>query len=188
MNDGQTTTGEASASGSSTRRLRLTYAAVTLALGASQLWAFAAARSVYPVAAWTQMMAGGDLGAGRTYLVLRGETAAGETVDVPAAQLTDALSKNAGGLAEATLRNGSFRLRRPHPENAALLSDAGGFERLPRAARLPELLRAWGAIYNGRLPADSPRRLRALRLDALRWDGGRYSDYERFIETWRVEL
>jgi hypothetical protein len=180
--------GETAAARRGARRLRVVYALLTVALGGSQLWAFAAMRNLYPVAAWTQMMAGGDLDAGRDYLVLRGETVAGETVDIPAAQLTDALSKNSGGLAEGTLRNGGFRLRRPHPENAAMLAAAGGLDKLPRGARLPELLRAWGAIYNGRLPTTSPLRLRALRLDSYRWDGRRYADYDRFIESWRVEL
>ncbi len=170
------------------RRLRVVYALVTLALGASQLWAFAAARDLYPFAAWRQMMAGGDLRTGGSYFMLRGTTVAGAQVDIPAAQLSDALSRNSPGLVAATARNGSFRLRTLHPDNAALLESAGGFERLPRGARLPELLRAWGAIYNERLPPDSPRRLLAVRLDEYRWDGGTYADYQRFIESWRVEL
>ena len=161
---------------------------MTLLLGASQLWAFAAARDLYPIAAWRQMMAGGDLRAGSSYYVLRGETASGETVDVRAAQLTDALSANAPGLVAATVRNGNFRLRRLHPDNAEMIERAGGFDKLPAGARLPELLRAWGAIYNERLPADSERRLRAVRLEAYRWDGGRYGGYDRFNESSRVEL
>ena len=169
-------------------RLCAVYALVTLVLGASQLWAFAAARDLYPFASWRQMMAGGDLRTGGSYFQLRGTTVAGAEVSIPAAQLTDALSKNSPGLVAATVRNGSLRLRTLHPDNAALLELAGGFERLPRGARLPELLRAWGAIYNERLPPDSPRRLRAVRLDEYRWDGGAYADYQRFIESWRVEL
>ena len=168
--------------------LRARYLALTLALAASQLWAFAASREVYPVAAWPMMSAGGGLGRGHDYFILRGETVAGEIVDVPPAQLTDALYSRTWGLVERTVRNGPFRLRRLHPENAALLDSAGGFDRLPRAARLPELLRAWGGIHNEQLPADSPRRLRALRLEAYRWDGRGYGDYQRFVESWRVEL
>lgn len=180
--------GETHAPRADAKRLRAVYALVTLALGASQLWAFAAARDLYPVAAWRQMMAGGDLRAGSSYYVLRGETVSGETVDIRAARLTDALSANTPGLVAATVRNGNFRLRRPHPDNAAMIERAGGFDKLPIGARLPELLRAWGEIYNGRLPPDSTGRLRSVRLDSYRWDGGRYADYERFIETWRVEL
>lgn len=188
MNDGLTKESDTNVSRRDARRLRFVYVAVTLVLGVSQLWAFAAARDLYPVAAWRQMMAGGDLGAGGSYYVLRGTTVEGTDVSIPAAQLTDALSKNSTGLVAATLRNGSFRLRRLHPDNAALLERAGGFDRLERGARVPELLRAWGAIYNERLPPDSPRRLRAARLDEYRWDGGRYADYERYVASWGVQF
>lgn len=188
MNDDKSGGSETVETRRDARRLRLVYAAVTLALGASQLWAFAAARDLYPFAAWRQMMAGGDLRAGGSYYVLRGTTAGGADVDIPAAQLTDALAANNFGLASATVRNGSFRLRRLHPDNAALLEQAGGLDRLPRGARVPELLRAWGAIYNERLPPGSPRRLRAARLDEYRWDGGAYADYERYVATWGVQF
>ena len=170
------------------RRLYVIYAAVTFVLAASQLWAFAAARDLYPFAAWRQMMGGGDLRAGVSYFVLRGTTAGGAEVGLPAAQLTDALAANNFGLAAATVRNGSFRLRWPHPDNAALLERAGGFDRLPRGARVPELLRAWGAIHNERLPPDSPHRLRSARLDEYRWDGGAYADYERYVASWGVQF
>jgi hypothetical protein len=53
---------------------------------------------------------------------------------------------------------------------------------------LNDLLRAWGTIYNSRLSPASPKRLRAVRLDQLRWEGGSYSNYDRWVQTWRVEL
>jgi hypothetical protein len=53
-------------------------------------------------------------------------------------------------------------------------------DKLPRAARLEELLRAWGAIYNSRLPASSNQRLRSVRLDADRWEGGTNGEYDPF--------
>jgi hypothetical protein len=134
------------------------------------------------------MMAGGDLRRGTDYFILRGETVAGETIDLPPADLTDALSWRHWSLVGATVENKSFMIARPHTANAALAAEAGGVERLPRAARLPELLRAWGDSHNLRLPSDSPRRLRAVRLDAYRWSGGAYGDYERFVESWRAEL
>jgi len=84
--------------------------------------------------------------------------------------------------------NASFKLRRPHTENARLSESLGGAGNLARGARMPELLRAWGAIYNSRLHAGDARRLKAMRLDAFEWDGRRYGDYEKFIESWRVEL
>jgi hypothetical protein len=133
-------------------------------------------------------MAGGDLGRGASYYRLRGETADGETVDLPPAELTDALSWRHWSLVGATVENKEFTIYKPHPSNDALAAAAGGVEKLPRAARLAELLRAWGGIYNSRLPDSSPRRLRAVRLEAYRWAGGAYGDYERFVESWRAEL
>jgi hypothetical protein len=171
-----------------TRRVKVRYALLTAALFAPLLYSFLAIRNVYPFAASTMMMAGGDLGRGASYFRLRGETASGETVELPPAQLTDALSWRHWSLVGAAVENKEFVIYKPHPSNVALASAAGGVGRLPRAARLPELLRAWGAMYNSRLPEDSPRRLRAVRLDAFRWEGGAYGDYERFVESWRAEL
>ena len=170
------------------RRLRVRYALVTAALFAPLLYSFLAVRNVYPFAASTMMMAGGDLGRGASYYRLRGETADGETVDLPPAELTDALSWRHWSLVGATVENKEFTIYKPHPSNDALAAAAGGVEKLPRAARLAELLRAWGGIYNSRLPDSSPRRLRAVRLEAYRWAGGAYGDYERFVESWRAEL
>ena len=170
------------------RRFRVLYALLTAALFAPLLYSFLAVRNVYPFAASTMMMAGGDLGRGATYVVLRGETAGGETIDLPPASLTDALSWRNWSLASETIKNKQFTIYNPHPSNAALAAAAGGVEHLPPAARMNELLRAWGEIYNSRLPEGSPRRLRAVRLDAYRWEGRTYEDFERFVESWRVEL
>ena len=169
-------------------RSKVRYALLTFALFAPLVYCFFAVRNVYPFAASTMMMAGGDLGRGANYLRMSGETVSGETVALPPAELTDALSWRHWSLAGATVENKVFTIYKPHPSNAALADSAGGAERLPRAARLPELLRAWGAVYNSRLPEGSPRRLRAVRLDVYRWEGGTYADYERFVETWRAEL
>lgn len=171
-----------------TRRTRVRYALLTAALFAPLLLSFISIRNLYPFAASTMMMAGGDISRGTDYYILRGETQAGETIDLPPAGLTDALSWRHWSLVGAALENKSFTIPTPHPANAALAAEAGGIEKLPRAARLAELLRAWGEIYNSRLPASSPRRLRAVRLDVYRWDGRVYGDYERFVESWRTEL
>src|SRR5215218_8154169 len=144
-----------------TRHMRVRYALLTAALFAPLLYSFLAVRNVYPFAASTMMMAGGDLG--------RGETVSGEIIDLPPAELTDALSWRHWSLVIATVENKEFTIYKPHPSNVALAAAAGGVEKLPRAARLAELLRAWGEIHNARLPEDSPRRLRAVRLDAYRW-------------------
>jgi hypothetical protein len=170
------------------QRFLLRYLVLTLAIFLPLIAAFVTLSNVYPVASWTVMMAGGNLPSGHRYFVLRGETASGELIDIPPITLTDGLSGRIWGLVAATVDNRGFQLRSPHPDNAALLAGSQGTGTIPRAARLPELLRAWGEIYNSRLPASSPGRLRALRLDAYQWSGGNYSDYDQFIESWRVEL
>jgi len=72
--------------------------------------------------------------------------------------------------------------------NAELLRESGGLEQLPPGARVPDLLRAWGNLYNERLAASSPQRLKAIRLDMYRWEGGSYANYDKFIESWRQDL
>jgi hypothetical protein len=170
------------------RRLLLRYAALTVALLVPLLAVFALVRNLYPFAASTMMMEGGDLQSGRNYYVLRGETVAGETFDLPPVELTNALSECTWSLVAATVENKSFTIPSPHPANVAMSATVGGVEKLPRAARLGDLLRTWGAIYNSRLSPSSTRRLRAVRLEAYRWEGKSYGDYERPVESWRAEL
>ena len=169
------------------RRYLPRYALLTILLFAPLLWSFVALRNLYPFAAWTVMMSPGEVNRGRTYYVLRGETRAGEDVDLRAAELTDALRGRVWGMFGATAENGSFKIRSPHPSNAAMIEAAGGADKLPAGARLPELLRAYGGIHNSRLPADSPLRLKAVRLEAYRWGGG-FADYRTFVRSWRQEL
>jgi hypothetical protein len=88
----------------------------------------------------------------------------------------------------ATIDNQSFKLKSIHPQNEELIRQFGGVEKLPPGVRLTDLLQAWGSLYNERLPAGSPRRLKAIRLDMYRWESGRYSDYDKFVESWRKEL
>jgi hypothetical protein len=82
----------------SERYFRLRYALLTAAIFLPLLWAFARTTNVYPVAAWTVMMAGGNLQSSHPYFLLRGETVAGQVVDIPAIELTDALSGRNFGL------------------------------------------------------------------------------------------
>jgi hypothetical protein len=170
------------------RRLLMRYGALTLFLFMPLLIAFAFVRNLYPFAASTMMVAGGDLESGRTYYVLRGETASGEIVDLPPMDLTNALSGRTWSLVAATVANKNFTNSMPHPANLALIASSGGLEKVPPAARLNDLLRAWGNIHNSRLSPSSPQYLRAVRLEAFRWDGGSYSNYDRHVQTWRVEL
>ncbi len=71
------------------------------------------------------MMGGGDLQRDHRYFRLRGETLAGEVVDIPAIKLTDALSGRSWGLVIATVEQPTFQLRSLHPDNATLLATAG---------------------------------------------------------------
>lgn len=134
------------------------------------------------------MMAGGDLERGRSYCILRGETLSGETIDVAAITLTNALYSRTWTMVNATIGNQSFKLASIHPKNEELLRQLGGVENLPAGARLPDLLQAWGDLYNQQHADSSPQRLKAIRLDMYRWESGRYTDYDKFIESWRKEL
>ena len=170
------------------RRLVIKYTVLTLAIFLPLLWAFLSIRNLYPIASWNVMMAGGDLERGRSYCILRGETVSGETIDVPAIELTNALYSRNWTMVNATIANQAFKLDSMHPENEDLLRSFGGIDKLPPGARIPNLLKAWGDLYNKKLPDSSPQRLKAIRLDMYRWESGRYADYDKFIESWRKEL
>ena len=170
------------------RRLLAKYIVLTAAIFLPLIWAFLFVRNLYPITAWNVMMAGGDLERGRNYCILRGETVSGETVDIPAIALTNALYSRTWTMVNATVDNQSFKLASIHPDNVELLRSVGGVENLQPGARLPDLLEAWGRLYNDRLPETSPQRLKAIRLDMYRWEGGTYSDYEKFIQSWRKDL
>jgi hypothetical protein len=170
------------------RRALRRYAALTVALFVPLLLAFASIRNLYPFAASTMMLATRDMQSGRDYYVLRGETVNGETIDLPPIQLTNALAGRNWSLAHAAVENQSFNIRWPNPANTSLAAAYGGSDKLPRAARLEDLLRAWGTIYNSRLPASSSQRLKSVRLDAYKWEGGINGDYDRFVESWTAAL
>jgi len=172
----------------SNRRWFVRYAILTFALFAPLLISFFFIRNLYPFAASTMMMAAGDARSSQTYYVLRGETVSGLTVDLPPVKLTNALSNVTWGLVSATAENKAFLIRTPHPANTALLNALGGKENLPPGVRLPDLLRSWGEIYNSRLPTSSSQRLRAVKIDAYRWQLGTYGNYDTYVKTWRLEL
>lgn len=134
------------------------------------------------------MMAGGDINVGRSYCVLRGETVSGDTIEIRPIELTNAMSGRTWSMVNATVGNQAFKLRSIHPDNAVLLNQSGGIDRLPSGARIPDLLNTWGKLYNEQFAASSPRRLKAIRLDSYRWSSGRYSEYATYITSWRKEL
>jgi hypothetical protein len=170
------------------RHARVRYTALTISLFLPLLLAFFMIRNVYPFAASTMMLGIRDVQSGRDYYVLRGETAGGEIIDLPPIELTNALTGRNWGLVRAAVQNQSFNIRSPHPANLQLTADYGGLEKLPRAARLQELLRAWGGIYNSRLSDSSNQRLKSVRLDAYRWEGGINGEFDRFVESWTAVL
>jgi len=176
------------ATGSNEPRWIVRYALLTVFLLGPLFISFAFVRNLYPIAASTMMKGGGDLHVGWTYHIVRGETLTGEIIDLPPVELTNGLSNVAWVLVPAVVENKNFTISSPHPANTALIAEAGGPEKLPAARRVDDLLKAWGAVYNSRLPADSPRRLRAVRLDEYHWAGGSYSNYDKFIRSWRAEL
>ena len=170
------------------RRLTVKYIVLTAAIFLPLVWAFLFVRNLYPFTVWNVMMAGGDLERGRSYCMLRGETISGETVDIRAIELTNALYSRTWTMVNATIDNQSFKLKSIHPQNEEMLRQLGGIEKFPPGARIPDLLQAWGQLYNSAQPQSSPKRLKAIRLDMYRWESGRYSDYDKFIESWRKEL
>ena len=170
------------------RRLTVKYIVLTAAIFLPLVWAFLFVRNLYPFTVWNVMMAGGDLERGRSYCILRGETISGETVDIRAIELTNALYSRTWTMVNATIDNQSFKLKSIHPQNEEMLRQLGGIEKLPPGARIPDLLQAWGELYNSAQPQSSPKRLKAIRLDMYRWESGRYGDYDKFIESWRKEL
>jgi hypothetical protein len=170
------------------RSLVTRYLVLTISLGLPLVLCFAFARNLYPFAASTMMKGGGDLQAGWTYYVVHGETLTGEIIDLPPVELVNGLSNVTWAFVPAVVENKNFTISSPHPANIALIAEVGGVEKLPPARRVDDLLRAWGSVYNSRLPANSRQRLKAVRLEEYHWPGGAYRDYDKFMRAWRVEL
>ena len=170
------------------RRDKLRYLLVTAGLFVPLLLSFAGLRNLYPFAASTMMLGDRDLRSDRSYYVLRGETASGETIDLRPITLTNALTGRTWSLVSAAVENKSFKIRWPHPANSQLATAYGGGDKLPAAARLPDLMRSWGELYNSPLPSSSKQKLKAVRLDAYLWKGGINGEYNHFIESWTVQL
>ena len=174
--------------GADDQRILSRYVVLTAALFLPLLFTFITIRNVYPFAASTMMLGIRDKQSAKEYYILQGETLSGEPIDLRAIDLTNALTGRNWSLLGGTIENESFHLRSPHPENLRLISTYGGTENEPRAARMPELLRAWGGIYNSRLPESSNQRLKSIRVDAYVWEGGIDGEYRRFVESWTVAL
>jgi hypothetical protein len=164
------------------------YTLLTIIIAVPLVYSFVTLRSVYPATAWTVMMSGGSLEREWTYFIVRGETVAGEIVDINPTSLTNGLYGRSWSLVRGAINNDAFNLDTLHPDNLLLLEAAGGSANLPRGARVDELLTAWGNLYNSKLSSSSPSRLKAVRIDVYRWESKRFADYDRFVETWQKEL
>jgi len=163
-------------------------ALLTAFVAAPLLAAFVKVTNFYPVPVWSLFSERRELAAGHTYFVLLGKTADGSWREIPPVRIMGGLYGRHFMVASYTATNQPFRIDSPHPDNVRLAERAGGTDRLPAGARMPELLRAWGAVYNQRLASDSPERLTSLRMEMRRWPGGHYGDYETLDQTWEVEL
>src|SRR5215813_10526662 len=92
------------------------YLLLTLGFLMPLTWAFVRVRNLYPIASWNVMTRGGQIDQNYTYFVLRGETVSGETIDIPASGLTDAMRSRTWGLVSAAVANESLKLPVPHPK------------------------------------------------------------------------
>lgn len=161
-------------------------ALLTIAFGGLLLWTFLNVLEFYPVTVWSFACEPRPLGSGPVrYYVLSGETMTGRFVEVPAVDATNSLRDRNATLARATETDASFLIRSPHPRNAQLWARV---RTLPPAARMNDLLEAWGMAYNMRYPDNSPDLLRAVRLDEYEWPYIHYSDFEQHRASWRVQL
>jgi hypothetical protein len=169
------------------RRLRIGYLILTLGLFLPLFWAFVRVRNLYPIASWNVMVRSSPVQPPYTYYILRGETDAGDLIDVQVTSWADPMRSRLWGLVAATANNQSLKLQWPHPKNAALLSQLP-VDQLPEGVLMNDLLRVWGQTYNATHPAGSPYHLKVMQLEAYRWDGASYSDYRQFVRSWRAEL
>ena len=139
------------------RRTLYRYAALTIVLFVPLLLTFISIRDLYPFAASRMMIWNGDRQGGRSYYVLRGETANGETIDLPPIKLTNALTGRSWSLVRAAVENQSFKIRWPHPANIRLAADYDGLDKLPKAARLEDFC-APGVEFTTRVYQRRPTR------------------------------
>jgi hypothetical protein len=149
-----------------TRALRRKHSLLTVAVFGPLVVAFVSVTNFYPVPVWNLFSEARDPAEPRPHYTFSGLTAAGEWRDLPPVRVTTGLYGRVHMLIAYTDRNHAFRIESPHPENVRHADRAGGADRLPRGARMPDLIRAWGRLYNRRLPPDSPERLVRVRLVA----------------------
>lgn len=172
------------------RRIMLRHVVLTAAVFLPLVWAFITKTSRYPIHYYSMFYGASALGKdnGHVYYIFRGETASGETIDIPPVTIFNALDGMISYVVDAAVTNDSLQLRYAHPNNERLIQSAGSIENVPRAALLPSVLRVFGERYNAKLPLDSPRRLVKVRLEAYRWPQKEYGNYAEYLESWNLEL
>lgn len=171
------------------RRVLLRHTLLTLGIFLPLLVAFLTGKEWYPVPHYKMFYGASALNntGGYNYFVFRGETAAGDVVDIAPIKIMNGLDDRIWTMVNSVVTNESLQSRWPHPSNERLLT-TGNSDTLPRAVLLPDLLRAWGKRYNANLSHNSPSRLVRVRLDKYRWPQREYGNYFEFVESWRVDL
>jgi len=154
------------------------------------LYAFVTNTEWYPVSHYKMFHGASALNKSRGfhYFVFRGETAAGDVVDIAPITIINGMEDRIWTMVNDVVANESLQLRSPHPSNERLIATVGNVNNVPRAALLPDLLHAWGNRYNAKFSHDSPRRLVTVRLDEYRWPEREDGIYFEFVESWRVNL
>jgi hypothetical protein len=172
------------------RRVFLRHVVLTVAIFLPLVWAFISNTARYPIHYYSMFYGASAIGKGNghVYYIFRGETASGDTIDIPPVKILNALDGMVFHMINAAVANDSLHLRYAHPDNLRLIQSAGGIENVPRAALLPNVLRIFGERYNAKLAADSSGRLVRVRLDAYRWPQVEYGNYAEYLESWNVEL
>lgn len=167
------------------RQAQFRNALLTIFIFSALLWTFWKGVNFYPVSAWTLFNEPEPLGSGEyTYYVLQGETVDGRVIDLPPIGITNAFYNRNQALVRAVEENSSFTIDSPHPRNVQLWNRA---RTLPNAARMNDLLEAWGNAYNVRFGAKRGS-LRAVRLEEYVWPRVNFTDYAQHKASWRVEL
>lgn len=169
------------------RRILLRNTLLTLGIFIPLLGAFLTGIEWYPISNYKMFYGASALqkGDGLNYFIFRGETAAGNTIDIAPIKIMNGLDDRIWTMVNSVIANESFELKWPHPANEKLLATSNT---LSRGVLLPDLLRTWGNRYNAKLRYDSPHRLVRVRLDKYRWSHKEYGNYSEFVESWRVDL
>ena len=86
-------------------------------------------------------------------------------------------------MVNATIDNQSFKLKSIHPANEETAASLTVESKIFRRVRGCRTCSRRGVIFTtGDNRSRHHNRLKAIRLDMYRWESGRYSDYDKFID------